>query len=180
MGEPGFRFIRKKSLRIGRPVPRLYKKACPQIMGLSQGRSNMTALDQKMEESRNTGRLIELIKRMSDEEQRDLVRQLEERLFDGKREYDRKHYFSVVDYNTQEAGHTGFIENISASGVFIGTSKSFSVGEEISMAFPLPISQEHVRIQGEVVRVSSEGIGVRFKAVGDEQEEMIKQLVGMM
>ena len=140
----------------------------------------MPALNQKMGESGNTARLIELIKRMSNEEQKDLVKQLEERLFDGKREYDRKRYFSVVDYNTQEAVHTGFIENISPNGVFIGTSSSFSVGEEISMAFPLPISQEHVRIQGEVVRVSADGIGVRFKAVGHEQEEMIKRLVGMM
>lgn len=140
----------------------------------------MTALNRKMEQSGNTARLIELIERMSNEEQKDLVKQLEERLFDGKREYDRKHYFSVVDYNTRGGGHTGFIENISASGVFIGTSKSFSVGEEISMAFPLPISQEHVRIQGEVVWVSGEGIGVKFKAVDHEQEVMIKRLVKMM
>ena len=139
----------------------------------------MPALNQKMEESGKSARLIELILKMTDEEQHNLLIELEEKLSVRKRKHDRKSYFSVVDYNALEAAHTGFIENISASGVFIGTSRSFSVGQEISMAFPLPVSQEHVRIDGEVVRVNAEGIGVKFRAI-DEQEALIKRLVDMM
>jgi Tfp pilus assembly protein PilZ len=140
----------------------------------------MPGLNQKIAESGKSARLIELILKMTDEEQQNLLIELEEKLSVRKRKHDRKSYFSVVDYNALEAAHTGFIENISAGGVFIGTSKSFPVGEEISMAFPLPVSQEHVRMEGEVVRANAEGIGVKFKAVDHEQEGMIRRLVEMM
>ena len=140
----------------------------------------MPALNQKMEESGKSARLIELILKMTDEEQHNLLIELEEKLTVRKRKHDRKSYFSVVDYNALEAAHTGFIENISAGGVFIGTSRSFSVGQEISMAFPLPVSQEHVRIDGEVVRVNAEGIGVKFRAIEHEQEALIRRLVDML
>jgi Tfp pilus assembly protein PilZ len=140
----------------------------------------MPGLDQKMEESGKSARLIELILKMTDEEQQRLLIELEEKLTVRKRRHDRKSYFSVVDYNAMQSAHTGFIENISAGGVFIGTSSSFPVGQEISMAFPLPVSQEHVRMDGEVVRVNTEGIGVKFKAIEHEQEALIKRLVEMM
>ena len=140
----------------------------------------MPAMNQKMEESGKSARLIELILKMSDEEQQNLLIELEEKLSVRKRKHDRKSYFSVVDYNALEAAHTGFIENISAGGVFIGTSRSFSVGQEISMAFPLPVSQEHVTMDGEVVRVNAEGIGVKFKTVDHEREGLIRRLVDMM
>lgn len=140
----------------------------------------MPDLNQKMQESGKSARLIELILKMTDEEQQNLLIELEEKLTVRKRKHDRKSYFSVVDYNALEAAHTGFIENISAGGVFIGTSRSFSVGQEISMAFPLPVSQEHVRIDGEVVRVNAEGIGVKFRAIEHEQEALIKRLVDIM
>jgi Tfp pilus assembly protein PilZ len=140
----------------------------------------MPAVNQKVEESGKSARLIELILKMTDEEQQSLLVELEEKLTVRKRKHDRKYYFSVVDYNALEAAYTGFIENISAGGVFIGTSESLSVGQEISMAFPLPVSQEHVRVDGEVVRVNAEGIGVKFKAIQHEQEGQIKRLVEMM
>ncbi|MGD8229357.1 MAG: PilZ domain-containing protein [Desulfobacteraceae bacterium] len=140
----------------------------------------MPGLNEKIADSAKSARLIELILKMTDEEQESLLIQLEEKLSVRKRKHDRKSYFSVVDYNALEAAHTGFIENISAGGVFIGTSKSFPIGEEISMAFPLPVSQEHVRMEGEVVRANAEGIGVKFKAVDHEQEGMIRRLVEMM
>ena len=140
----------------------------------------MPGLDRKMEESGKSARLIELILKMTDEEQQRLLIELEEKLTVRKRKHDRKSYFSVVDYNAMQSAHTGFIENISAGGVFIGTSSSFPVGQEISMAFPLPVSQEHVRMDGEVVRVNTEGIGVKFKAIEHEQEALIKRLVEMM
>jgi Tfp pilus assembly protein PilZ len=94
---------------------------------------------------------------MSNEEQQNLLLELEEKLTVRKRKHDRKSYFSVVDYDAR-----------------------FSVGQEISMAFPLPVSQEHIRIAGEVVRVNAEGIGVKFMEVEHEQEALIRRLVDMM
>ena len=140
----------------------------------------MTALSEKLNESNVTGRLFELITKMTDDEQQSLLKELEERLFIRKREYDRKPYFSVVDYNAQEDTNMDFIQNISAGGVFIATSKSFSVGQEVLLAFPLPISQEHSTIAGEVVWVGEQGIGVKFKTFDHELEAKIRRVVDMM
>jgi len=56
----------------------------------------------------------------------------------------------------------------------------FSVGQEVSLSFPLPNYQKYIRIAGEVVRTSPQGIGVKFKMVNQDQETMIKSLLEMI
>ena len=144
------------------------------------GRLDMTASSEKLNESDITARLFELITKMSDDEQQSLLKDIEERLFIRKREFDRRSYFSVVDYHAKEETFTDFIQNIGAGGVFIATSRSFSAGQEVLLAFPLPISQEHTTIPGEVVWVDRQGIGVKFKTIDHELEAKIKRVVDMM
>ena len=100
--------------------------------------------------------------------------------FPKRRKHTRKPYFSVVDYFVQDTRYTDFIHNISAGGVFIGTGTPFLAGEEVSMVFPLPISQEQFRIAGEIVWVSKKGIGVEFKVTDDKSESTIQSLVDMI
>jgi Tfp pilus assembly protein PilZ len=73
-----------------------------------------------------------------------------------------------------------FIQNISAGGVYIGTRLPPSVGEELTLAFPLPISQEHVMLDGKIVWTAEQGMGVKFKRINNEEEERIKRLVDMI
>jgi Tfp pilus assembly protein PilZ len=87
-----------------------------------------------------------------------------------KRKHDRKPFFMVVDYTTRGRAYRGFIQNISPGGVFIETPVPFSVGQELSMSFALPTRQKHVRISGEVVRTSPQGIGVKFKIAKEHQK----------
>jgi len=56
----------------------------------------------------------------------------------------------------------------------------FSVGQEVSLTFPLPNSQKHIKITGEVVRTSPQGIGVKFKMADWDQEMVIKSLLEMI
>lgn len=109
-----------------------------------------------------------------------MIDELEERLNSRKRRHDRKPYFSIVDYAVQDGTYTDFIHNISAGGVFIGTGTSFSVGEKVSMIFPLPISRETIRITGEIAWASEMGIGVKFKVTDNRQEAMLESLVDMI
>lgn len=94
-----------------------------------------------------------------------------------KREYERKPYSAVVNYIVQEATYTDSIQNISAGGVFIETAKPFFEGQEVSMTFPLPISEENISINGEIARISELGMGVKFKMANPEQEANIDSLV---
>lgn len=125
-------------------------------------------------------RLIELIVMMSDEEKQSLVKQLEERLHIKKRKHVRKPYFSSVCYSAQDGAHVDFIQNISAGGVFIGTTLSPLVGEKVTLAFPLPISQEHIMLDGEIVWATQQGMGVKFRMIKSEEEERIRHLVEMI
>jgi pimeloyl-ACP methyl ester carboxylesterase len=94
-----------------------------------------------------------------------------------KREYERKPYSAVVNYIVNEDTYTDSIQDISAGGVFIETDKSFSAGQEVSMTFPLPISDETISINGEIARISELGMGVKFKMTRPEQESNIDSLV---
>jgi len=90
-------------------------------------------------------------------------KELEEMLSKGRRRHYRKPFFMVVDYTTQGHAYRDFIQNISPGGVFIETPMSFRIGQELSLTFELPSCQHHIKISGEVVRTSPQGIGVKFK-----------------
>ena len=94
-----------------------------------------------------------------------------------KREYERKPYSAIVDYTVNEETYTDSIQDISAGGVFIQTVTPFSEGQEVSMTFPLPVSEENININGEIARISELGMGVRFKMTNPEQEANIDSLV---
>jgi non-heme chloroperoxidase len=94
-----------------------------------------------------------------------------------KREYERKPYSAIVDYIVNEEPYTGSIRNISAGGVFIQTARPFPEGQEVSMTFPLPVSEENVSINGEIARISELGMGVKFKMTNPEQEANMDSLV---
>ena len=140
----------------------------------------MSTLIDKMNESSVTARLVRIILKMSTDGRQSLLEELEKRFSFRKRKYDRKPYFSVVDYGAQDDTHTDFIQNISAGGVFVGTATPFSVGQEVTLAFPLPISQERVRILGEIAWACEDGIGVKFKIADYKQEAIIESLINMI
>lgn len=143
-------------------------------------RLQMTALNQGFKDLNVTKRLLELIGKMDYEEQQSLLREVEGRPFFWKRLYDRKPYFSLVDYYAQERTCSDFIQNISPGGVFIATSRSLSVGEEVLLAFLIPVSQEHTTIPGEIAWIGGRGAGVRFKAFDHELESKIERVVDMI
>jgi Tfp pilus assembly protein PilZ len=140
----------------------------------------MADLNEGLKESEVTSRLFRLIGKMTDEERHGLLDEIETRPFLRKRLHHRKPYFSVVDYSTQDYHFADFIQNIDAEGIFISTSRPFSFGQELSLAFPLPVSQEHITVPGEVVRVEDEGIGVKFKTLDQELKRKIKKAVDMV
>ena len=134
-------------------------------------------LDKELNESRLADQVIELVKKMSEDEQLTLFKELEERLFKGRRKHEREPFFMVVDYSIEDRFYKDYIQDISAGGVFIETRMPFRAGQEVSLTFPLPDYQKYIKIIGEVVRVTPHGIGVKFKMVNQDQGAMIKSLL---
>ena len=137
----------------------------------------MTTFEIQSNESSITARLIELIKNMSEDEQRTLLKDLEEKPFEGRRKHVRKPFLMAVDYSTQDHVYKDFIQDVSTGGVFIQTHMPFTVGQEVSLTFPLPNYQKHIKVTGEVVRSTTQGVGVKFKMADQDQTAMITSLL---
>ncbi len=74
-----------------------------------------------------------------------------------KRERARSPVDIPVDFSVQGRFYDGVIKNISKGGVFIKTSGTFSVGQDISFYF----GKENM--DGTIVWVHPQGIGVKFE-----------------
>jgi hypothetical protein len=64
---------------------------------------------------------------------------------------------------TIDSAFTAPICDISSDGVFIKTTRQFSVGQEVAMTITFPYTGECRMVTGEIVRVSLEGVGINFK-----------------
>ena len=126
----------------------------------------MSASDKKVAQSSITNRLFELIEKMSDEEQRNLLNTLEEGQREDKRRYERKSYFTSIDYITEDRINSGLIQDISIGGLLLEPTEigeSFSIGQELLLTIPHPNKEKATKIRGEVVRIEPRRIGVKFK-----------------
>lgn len=92
-----------------------------------------------------------------------------------RRRSPRKTCCTAVAYATRGFSSIEYIQDISAWGVFIRTSKTVPIGEDIAMTIPKPGGEESIKIIGQVVRSSPEGIGVKFKMGIDES--VIKPII---
>jgi Tfp pilus assembly protein PilZ len=69
----------------------------------------------------------------------------------------------VANCRTMESDFQAPIENVSSGGIFINTNQRLFVGQEIAMKFDFPDAGNTIMANGEIVRTSFEGAGVRFR-----------------
>jgi hypothetical protein len=69
----------------------------------------------------------------------------------------------VARCRTMESDFQAPIENVSSGGVFINTNQRLFVGQEIAMKFDFPGARKTIMANGEIVRTSFEGAGIRFR-----------------
>ena len=109
-----------------------------------------------------TFRLFELITDMDFEEQMSLLEELEKKQTRKTRKHKRRNTHLTVYYATHDRAYRDVIQNISPTGVFIETAEPFNVGREILLNFTPTRHAEPVKVRGQVVRITEEGIGVKF------------------
>jgi len=69
----------------------------------------------------------------------------------------------IADCRTMENDFQAPINNISSGGVFIDTKQRLFVGQEIALKFDFPDTRKTIMANGEIVRTSFEGAGIRFR-----------------
>ena len=124
--------------------------------------------------------LFEKIGNMSDKEIRQLFKSLEVTQDKEQREYSRKDFLTIIDYNVDDRYYRDFIQDISASGVFIKTAQKFSAGQSILMTFMSPDKQKPFRIKGNIIHTQKDGIGVKFEIKSQVQRLVLESFVDMI
>jgi len=115
--------------------------------------------------------IFEIIDDMSDTEMRQLLKDLEKwrKSKNEKRKYPRKSTLINITYSSdQRRIFEDFVRNISAAGLFIETNLLSELGQKLTMTFSHPGSGDPIKVLGKVIRVDSQGIGVKFnKLISD-------------
>lgn len=109
--------------------------------------------------------IVEIINDMSDAEMRQLLTDLESwrKSKNEKRKHSRKPTLMDITYSSdQRRIFEDFVRNISAGGLYIETNLVSELGQKLTMTFSHPDSGEPVKVLGKIIRVDSEGIGVKF------------------
>jgi Tfp pilus assembly protein PilZ len=125
-----------------------------------------------------THELFQKIVKMSDDERRTLLNLLQNGLLKGRcrRNHYRKALRLPVQYVSRGRTYSGYTRNVSFGGLFLPTRFHFSMGQGLIIAFLHQGRHSYLKVTGEVVRISPEGIGVRFNPLDQRQKSALLSL----
>ena len=106
-----------------------------------------------------------IVEEMTDSEMRQLLNDLEkwQKSKNEKRKHTRRSTLTDITYSSDKRRvFEDFVRNISAGGLYIETKLVSEIGQQLNMTFSHPESGNPIKVAGKIVRVDSEGIGVRF------------------
>ena len=122
-------------------------------------------------------KLFQIILNLPEEKQLILLQYAEELLIKERRAFIRKKCSIPVSYATYDRVYSNIIKNISQKGVFIETQRPLFVGEELILSLTVVGFGAPLKIKGEIVQVSRNGIGVEFKNMSPYVKEMLGTLI---
>ena len=135
----------------------------------------MDSLKMPLQDPTLTHQLFQLITEMSEDEKRILLKLLKRGALKGKcrRQHFRKPVHMPVRYTNKDGLSSGVIRDISLGGVFMLSRGAFSLGQSLSVSFSTANFEKTVWITGDVMRVTPEGIGVRFRSMNEIQKTAV-------
>lgn len=81
------------------------------------------------------------------------------------RKYFGQNQLLLANCQTAKSVFNEYIQDLSSGGAFIQTDKTLTIGQEIAMTISLPNSRKELKATGEIVRISSKGVGVEFTVI---------------
>jgi hypothetical protein len=109
-----------------------------------------------------TENLIKIIKKMPKKDRYKLYQVLEKRYPLEKRKNNRVKLNTDAGYTSLECFGKDTIQDISVGGVFLKTMAFLAVGRPITVTIPSSDGSHTIKVHGEVVRVTDEGVGIKF------------------
>ena len=134
--------------------------------------STVNSLEMPLQDPTITHQLFQLITEMSEDEKRTLLKLLKRGVLKCKcrRQHFRKPVYMPVRYTNKDGLSSGVTRDISLGGVFVFSQKALSLGERLSISFFPGDSDQNVWIDGDVMRVTPEGIGIKFRSMNEFQK----------
>jgi Tfp pilus assembly protein PilZ len=118
--------------------------------------------------------ISEMAKKLSAKQQHELIEHIKILAKgDDKRDTERKAVKVSVDYSVNDKFYSDILENISAGGAFIRTTRLFQTGHSTTMVVSLPKMERNIKVKGEIVRQTGDGFGVRF---AEENRETLSDI----
>jgi hypothetical protein len=104
--------------------------------------------------------LIELLENIPEKVQRDIYLELIRRPI--KRRYIRRPLYKEIGYVVAGVEYIDMVRDVSFEGVFIETRNRFVVGQTVQLEIPMINSPKFIRTTGVIVRVTQNGVGIKF------------------
>lgn len=80
----------------------------------------------------------------------------------NQRQYTRRTAYIIAEFSTSEGKFRDVIKNISAGGLFVRTLHKVTVGQPITLQFPLFSFEQTIKVSGIVSRIDLIGFAVTF------------------
>jgi Tfp pilus assembly protein PilZ len=93
-----------------------------------------------------------------------------------RRQHLRTPVHAPVRYKSRTGLSSGAIRNISLGGAFILSRRAFTLQKNVSVSFFPSNFEKTVWITGDVVRVTPEGFGVKFRSIDETQKAALTSL----
>ncbi|MBA4366526.1 MAG: hypothetical protein C0403_02690 [Desulfobacterium sp.] len=113
-----------------------------------------------------TGNLIKIIQKMPKKDRYKLYQVLKKRYPLEKRKNHRVKLNTHAGYTSLECFGKDMIQDISVGGVFLKTMAPLAIGRPITVTIPSADGSHTIKVHGEVVRVTDDGVGIKFTQKG--------------
>ena len=104
--------------------------------------------------------LVEIISKLTDAEQENLLEALKKRRPQERAE--RKTVYAETTFTVSGEGYEGVVRNLSKSGLFLETEELFSAGQDININWKRSQDAKIIKVRGRIARVALNGIGIQF------------------
>jgi len=120
-----------------------------------------------------TDRLFDLVSKMSEEQQADLLKYLSQKT----RKFDRKTCVLTVDCEVRGSTSLDYALDISRGGVFIETTRILDLGEKVRLSLSFRALNKNLKVTGKVVWKSIHGAGIEFDKLTPQQDMVLETLL---
>jgi hypothetical protein len=125
-------------------------------------------------------KLFRIILSLNSEQQEILLKYAKFLRQKEKRSNDRKICHIKIIFATSELISQSYIEDISSTGLFIKAGEPILVGEKLLMLFNLEGVDKIVKIRGEIVHTTDDGIGVKFRNYISPATKELNSIIAQM